>query len=55
MYSARPRVGGLTITTGGAPNRLAMLDDLCATWVGPLVVAVWVPVLVKGARYGIIF
>ncbi len=50
MYSARTRVGGLTITTGGAPNRLAMLDDLCATWVGPLIVAVWVPVIAPGAK-----
>ena len=48
MHSARLRVGGLTITTGGAPNRLAMLDDLCATWVGPLIVALWVPVLAPG-------
>ena len=48
LYSARPQVGGLTVTTGAAPNRLAMLDGMCSSWVGPLVVAVWLPILVPG-------
>ena len=48
LHSARPLVGGLTVTTGAAPNRLAMLDGMCSSWVGPLVVAVWLPVLAPG-------
>ncbi len=48
LHSARPQVGGLTVTTGTAPNRLAMVDGMCASWVGPLVVAVWLPVLAPG-------
>ncbi len=48
LHSARPQVGGLTVTTGAAPNRLAMLDGMCSSWVGPLVAAIWLPVLAPG-------
>ena len=45
LFSRRPRVGGLTVVTGGGENRLFMLDTMCATWVGPLAVAVLLQVL----------
>ena len=45
LFSRRPRVGGLTVVTSGAENRLSMLDAMCATWVGPLAVAILLPVL----------
>ena len=45
LFSRRPRVGGMTIVTSGAANRLFMLDTICATWVGPLAVAILLPVL----------
>ena len=47
LFSRRPRVGGLTVVTSGADNRLAMLDGMCATWVGPLAVAILLPVLAR--------
>ena len=50
LFSARPRVGGLTVVTSGAANRLFMLDATCAAWVGPLAVAVLLPVLPSGAE-----
>ncbi len=45
LFSERPRVGGLTIVTSGAANRLNTLDTMCAAWVGPLAVAILLPVL----------
>ena len=36
------------MTTGTAPNRLTMLDGMCGSWVGPLVAAVWLPILAPG-------
>ena len=50
LHSARRRVGGLTATTGATPNRLGMLDEMCSSWIGPLVVAVWVPVAAAGVK-----
>ena len=48
LHSAHPPVGGLTVTTAATPNRLAMLDGMCSSWVGPLVVAVWLPIPAPG-------
>lgn len=45
LLSARPRVGGLTVVVSGALNRLHMVEATCAGWVGPLAVAVLLPVL----------
>ena len=50
LFSARPRVGGLTVFTSGSASRLFMLDAMCATWVGPLAVAILQPVLAPGAN-----
>ena len=50
LHSGRKRTGGLTVTTSAAPNRVHMVDGLCASWAGPLVVAVWVPVLAAGVK-----
>ena len=50
-FSGRPRVGGLTIVTSGAANRLFMLDAMCADWVGPLAVAILVAVLDTAAEH----
>ena len=52
LFSGRRRVGGLTISTAGNTKRLHMLDALCATWAGPLAVAVWHPVLASGGDNG---
>ena len=49
LFSNRPRVGGLTIVTSGAANRLDMLDTMCAAWVGPLAVAILLPILAPDA------
>ena len=52
MFSTRPRIGGLTVVTSGAINRLYMLDTMCANWVGPLAAAVLLPVLPPGTKRG---
>ena len=45
LFSARPRIGGLTVFTSGSASRLFMLDAMCANWVGPLAVAILQPIL----------
>ncbi len=49
LFSARPRIGGLTVFTSGSASRLFMLDELCANWVGPLAVAMLQPILAPNA------
>ena len=52
LFSARPRLGGLSLTTGVNTNRSYMLDGLCATWAGPLIAVVWHPVLSASSGNG---
>ena len=43
-------MGGLTVVVSGALNRLHMVEATCAGWVGPLAVAVLLPVLPTGVQ-----
>ena len=44
-HSSHPRPAGLTVTSLVSMERLQRLEGLCASWAGPLVAAVYLPLV----------